>query len=412
MTAIAVFAFTMALISFRRLRILPIGRPAGAMTGAVAMVVLGVLTPEQAYAAINHETLGLLLGMMVLGEYLREEGLFGKVQQGLAAVRSPRRLLLVTGIASALLSALLVNDTVCLLLAPFVALEARSRGLRSFPYLMALATCANVGSAFTLTGNPQNMLVATLSDMSYGRYLVVAAVPVTAALAANLWMLDLWYGRRLVRPPDDPPPPPPPEDDLLPVTAPPAQPGLPLSLLVLALAVAGFLAGLDLAFTALAAATAVMVLKRRETRGIFLRLDWPLLLFFSALFVVVEGFRTSGVTESLLSLQGDQGGAGALPRWGALTLAGSNLVSNVPWVLVAGDAAGRTGLDPELAWASLAVFSTLAGNLTLIGSVANLIVAERSGREDAFTFGRYLLFGLPSTLVLTVLAGALLSLLA
>ena len=101
MIAIAIFAFTMALISFRKLRILPIGRPAGAMVGAVLMVVCGVLTPERAYAAINHETLGLLLGMMVLGEYLREEGLFGKVQQKLAAVRSPRRLLQLTGIASA-----------------------------------------------------------------------------------------------------------------------------------------------------------------------------------------------------------------------------------------------------------------------------------------------------------------------
>ena len=166
--AIAIFALTYLLISGRRLKILPLNRPAAALLGTVLMVATGVMTPADAYRAVDYNTLVLLLGMMLISAYLALAGFFDWAADViLRRAGTPSRLLLFVVITSGLLSALLVNDTVCLMLTPLVvAVIVRGR-LPLPPYLLALAMSANLGSVATLVGNPQNMIIGSLSGLSF-----------------------------------------------------------------------------------------------------------------------------------------------------------------------------------------------------------------------------------------------------
>jgi Na+/H+ antiporter NhaD/arsenite permease-like protein len=188
--AICIFLVTYALISGRRLKVLPLNRPAAALLGAALMVVTGVLTPQQAYRAVDYDTLVLLLGMMLISAYLFLAGFFEWAAEFVLRIAgTPQRLLLYLVVASALLSALLVNDSVCLMLTPLVvAVIVRGR-LPLFPYLMALATSANIGSVATLVGNPQNMIIGIHSGISFLRF-SASMLPVAAvSLAISYFIL-------------------------------------------------------------------------------------------------------------------------------------------------------------------------------------------------------------------------------
>lgn len=415
--AAAIFVLTYALIAARRLAWLPIGRPAGALLGAVLMVGCGVLTPEESYRAIDHDTLVLLLGMMLIAAYLDLEGFFDVVVG--AALRwcgTPWNLLAAVALLAGGLSAFLVNDPVCLFMTPIVVAVCARAGLPMGPYLIALATSANIGSAATLVGNPQNMIVGSLSKLPFAEFLAVSGPAALAGLLVNLALLRLYYRRRLPtafapgREPDPvgPAPPAPPQADPEAGAAPALQAPRPrgrvgLVLGVLAAVVLGFFAGLHLGYTTLAGALALIVLDRREPREAFARVDWSLLLFFCGLFVVVAGFARTGWVDLAwrhLAPRLDLGAPGGVGLFAGFVTVGSNLVSNVPLVLLTGpglEALG--GPSPRLGWALLAFVSTVAGNLTLVGSVANIIVAE--GAKDRYTLGflEYLRFGAVSTVV-------------
>jgi Na+/H+ antiporter NhaD/arsenite permease-like protein len=169
--AIVIFAITYVLISGRQLKILPLNRPAAALLGMVLMVATGVMTPEEAYRAVDYNTLVLLLGMMLISAYLALAGFFDwAADWTLRVARAPQRLLLYLIVVSGVLSALLVNDTVCLMLTPLiVAVIVRGR-LPLLPYLLALAMSANLGSVATLVGNPQNMIIGSLSNLPFLRF--------------------------------------------------------------------------------------------------------------------------------------------------------------------------------------------------------------------------------------------------
>lgn len=392
--AVAIFALTYALIAARRLHVLPIGRPAGALLGAVLMVGTGVLTPEQSFAAIDHDTIVLLLGMMLITAYLDQAAFFDRVVSTMLRVcRTPWGLLVVVGLLPGVLSAFLVNDAVCLFLTPVVVTTCARARLPMSPFLIALATSANIGSAATLVGNPQNMIVGSLSGMSFAEFLARSGPAALVGLAVNLGLLRLYYRRMLpaVMPALDLPP-----ADL------PAHPReLARVSVVIALVVAGFFAGLHLGYTTLAGAVVLIVLERQEPRGAFARVDWALLVFFCALFVVVQGLASTGVVEAVWTRAApwlELERAGGVSLFSALVVAGSNLVSNVPLVLLVGphlQALG--GPAPELGWVLLAFVSTVAGNLTLIGSVANIIVAEGAKDHHTLGFMEYLRFGAVST---------------
>lgn len=396
MQAILIFLLTYALISGRRLKILPLNRPAAALLGAVLMVAGGVLTPDEAYRAVNYDTLALLLGMMLIAAYLQLAGFFGwAADRILRWAGTPQRLLLYLLLTSAILSALLVNDTVCLLLTPLVVTVIVRGRLPLLPYLIALATGANTGSVATLVGNPQNMIIGHLSGIQFLDFSAALLPAAAVAVAINYAVLRLGFRKTLatatITRSDEPTPP---LDARLAV----------LVGVVFALVFVGFLLHLNLPWTALGGAALIMVLARRDTHVALKLVDWHLLLFFAALFIVVEGLNDTGLPDRIYAhLHGLFGPTAVSQAWNFTWFAvvGSNIFSNVPFVLVAGKWMAHFA-DPELMWQILALATTLAGNLTILGSVANIIVVESARGHLEVGFWDYARYGIPITLLTTV----------
>jgi Na+/H+ antiporter NhaD/arsenite permease-like protein len=385
--AVAVFSLTYVAVASGRLPFLSLDRPAAALLGAVMMVASGVLTPAEAGAAVNGDTLGLLLGMMILSAYLAESRFFRWTSfRILQAVRSPRTLLWAVVLSAGALSALLVNDTVCVMVTPVVLRVVDDADLPPLPYLLALAFGSNAGSVATLTGNPQNMIVGTLSGISYARFAGALALPALASLVVVALVLQLVFREEL------------PRRALAPtrVEAPILDgPLLARALGATGLAVAGFLAGFPLAWTALFAAALCMAVAGRAPREALGRVDWPLLVLFAGLFVVVAGVGRSGLAAWMYELIAPALGNSA-PRqvivFGGFAVAASQVVSNVPFVLLAGEWIPRL-TEPRLLWLATALAATLAGNLTIVGSVANLIVLELAGSRAGIGFWRFFRIG-------------------
>jgi Na+/H+ antiporter NhaD/arsenite permease-like protein len=398
--AVAIFAFTYLLISGRRLKILPLNRPAAALLGTVLMVTFGVLTPEQAYRAVDYDTLVLLLGMSLISAYLHLAGFFDWTAEWIIRkARTAERLLVFLVVSSGILAAILVNDTICFMLTPLVvAVVVRGR-LPLLPYLLALAMSANLGSVATLVGNPQNMIIGHLSKIPFAHY-SASMIPVAiVGLGIELVVLRLAFRGVLGRSRLDlRGAPPAPVDRRL----------IAIALAVLVLMFGGFLAGWNLAWTALGGAALVMVLARRDTHEVLKLVDWHLLLFFAGLFVVVEGLSVTGLPDRLYgSLRGVFGESAASQAWNFawFSVVGSNVFSNVPFVLVAGKWIGGFA-RPELMWKVMALATTFAGNLTILGSVANIIVVESARGHAEVGFWDYARLGIPVT-ILTIVAGML-----
>ncbi|WP_437323328.1 SLC13 family permease [Sorangium sp. So ce381] len=408
-SVLLVFAATYVLIAARRLSILPIGRPAGALAGACAMVLLSAiqpgagLDPHEAFAAVEPNTIGLLLGMMLLSASLDAAGVFEHAAAWVGRRDlSPVRLLYLVTVTSGLASAVLLNDSVCVMLAPLVDRTARRAGLERAPYLLALAMGANAGSALTLAGNPQNMLVGHLSGISYRTYLLEAGPAALIGLAVTAVTLHLLLRRRIAVRTPAPAPEPAPE----PASTRGDRPSALAPLACIAVVSALFMLGANLAWTAIGGATAVILLHRRDANGLFERVSWNVLVFFGALFIVVAGLQKTGMPEQALRAASPFLPSG--PTLGLLglsiaMLAGCQIVSNVPFILLA-DSYIRSQPDPHLAWITTALVSTLAGNLTLLGSVANIIVVETVGAEREIGFRAYARVGVPVTLASTAAA--------
>lgn len=405
MTAVVVgiFALTYVLIAARRLRALPIGRPAGALLGAFLMVAVGALTPAQSYAAIDGDTILLLFAMMALVAQVERARFFEwAAARAIASARTPTGLLIAVAGLSGLMSALFVNDAVCVFLTPLVVMACQKARLPLGPYLIATATSANLGSAATLVGNPQNMIIGGLSGLSFATFSALAAPVAALALAVNIGLLLLYYRRDLGQRRLDPPP-------LVAFD----RPRLVRVLLVVAGVVVAFFAGAHLGYSALGGLVALVLLEREDPHEIFARVDWTLLVFFAALFVVVSGLATTGLTGAAWTALGPYLGhdsAAGLTALGGLYLVGSNLVSNVPMVLLAAPGVAADGTP--FAWVLLGFITTVAGNLTLIGSVANIIVAEKAAGAHELGFFEYLRFGLVSTVVILLVCVPVLVLLA
>ncbi len=396
--AIAIFAFTYLLISGRRLKILPLYRPAAALLGTVLMVVSGVMTPEEAYRAVDYDTIVLLLGMMLIAAYFGMAGFFSWAADWiLRTAKTPQRLLLYLIITSGTLSAVLVNDTVCLMLTPLVVTVMVRGRLPLPPYLLALAMSANLGSVATLVGNPQNIMIGNLSKLPFIEFARTMVPVAVVGLAIQYAVLRVGFRKTLrsarIELSDSPTPP---LDYKL----------VRLTGAVLLLVFGGFIAGFDLAWTALAGGALIMVLARRDTHEVLKLVDWHLLVFFAALFVVVESLNKTGLPDQIYGhLRGVFGTDVTSQAWNLawFSAAGSNIFSNVPFVLVAGKWIPNF-LNPPLMWKVLALATTFAGNLTILGSVANIIVVESARGHCEIGFWDYAKFGVPIT-ILTSIAG-------
>lgn len=391
--ALGVFAVTFVLIAARRFSLLHIGRPAGALLGAVGMVLLGTLTPTEAYAAVDLNTLGLLFGMMVLSGYLEEAGFFGALAaRTLRRSATPKALLGTVVWVSGIASAFLLNDTVCLVMTPIVATLVLAMRLDPLPFLLALATSANIGSVATLAGNPQNMLVGTASGIPYREYLLIMAPVALLCLALNHILLLVVFRTRLQ---------PAASTACAEIPYRVRRPMLVKSLAAVAGVVLAWLLGADLSFAAVAGAALVILLNRFSPAWILAKLDWSLLLFFAALFVVMGGVARSGALEWARSLMPQSSGVLGAMAFSLFSVAGSNLFSNVPFVMAAGSWV-NTLPNARFHWYLLALTSTFAGNLTLVGSMANLIVAELAKGLHPIGFREYFRYGVVITAATTI----------
>ncbi|MGH8258420.1 MAG: anion transporter [Steroidobacteraceae bacterium] len=427
--ALVFFAATYVAIALGRIPGLRLDRAGAALAGAAGMVACGALSLQEAYRAIDLNTIVLLLGMMIVVADLRLSGLFHRVSVW-AAARARRPLILLAAIAvvSAAFSAFLVNDTVCIVLTPLVCDLTRRLRRNPVPYLLGVAMASNAGSVATITGNPQNMIIGSFSHIPYIRFaavlapVAVVAVVLTIALLAltfreEFWTADVLNGADRL-------------DDAVRPNASTRQhavraryaagePGIAAaqgsgdglterlfmlrSLAVTLAMMAGFFAGLQPAAVAIAAAAVMLVTGRFEARKIYAEVDWPLLAMFAGLFIVVAGVQKWVISGQMSAIIGALH-LGRITVLSTIAAVLSNIVSNVPAVLVLKPFI-EVLHDPNRAWLALAMASTLAGNLTLVGSIANLLVA-RGAEERGVRIGfwTYLKTGVPLT-VLSILVG-------
>jgi Na+/H+ antiporter NhaD/arsenite permease-like protein len=394
--ALVIFAGTYFVIAVGKLPGYRLDRAGAALLGAALMVGFGVLPLDAAYGAIDFDTVTLLLGMMILVANLKLSGFFRLVNGSvLRCARHPLVLLVAVVLVCGFFSAFLVNDTICLIMTPIVAELVVSLRRNPVPYLLAIPMASNIGSTATITGNPQNMIIGSLSHIPYGSFAAalspIAAVGLVLTIALIAAMHRDEFLRRAV---------------LEQPAARPARYHEPLvvkSVLVAIAMMALFFAGLPVAGVAIVGGALLLFTRRVKADKVYFEIDWPLLLMFVGLFVVVAGLEHAILTPETTAAIGRLH-LQSSPALAAVTAVLSNVVSNVPAVLVLKPfVAGLP--DPQRAWLVVAMASTLAGNLTLVGSVANLIVAQRARRYGVVIgFWPYFQVGAPLTL-LTMLFG-------
>ena len=399
-TGLLIFVATYFLIAVQRLPFVHLNRPAAGLVGAVAMVVFGVLPLEDAYAAVDFDVLVFLLGMMLIVGYL-EVGKFFEwaAQWVLRRARSPERLLFAVVVGGGLLSAFFVNDTVCLVVTPVLLAALLPLGVRPNVYLIGLAMGSNVGSVLSVTGNPQNMLVGIWSRATFAGFLVHMLPVGIGGLAIAYAYLRRAYAAELREPFRSSPPSP---RSPVPLDRPLVTRGLAM----FGVAVVGWLAGGSLPLVAIAAGALMVLVAQRDPAYAIERVDWDLLLFFASLFVVMRGFERTGAVawidrHALALVEGGSPWRAAVAVSGVMVTL-SNLISNVPAVILWRNTVPQLP-DAELLWRVVAVSSTFAGNLLLIGSMANLIVAERAEAQGVrIGFREYARVGVPVTFLTLV----------
>lgn len=367
---------------------LAVNRAGIAVLGAVALLAFGVLDSRQAWASVDMPTMSLLFGLMLVSAQLRLGGFYTFMARriAMAGLTAPWLLLLVM-VAGGALSAVLVNDIVCLAMTPILVEGCLRRRLNPMPFLLGLACSSNIGSAATLIGNPQNMLIGQVGGLPFGAFILDALPPVAASLLAGWGVIAYlhrgdWTFERQSAP--------------APAVAFRVWPTVK-GCLLMAAALTGFL-WLDVPreVVALTVGGLVLLSRKTESQAVFSLVDWQLLLLFLGLFVVNHAVAQVGLLDRLFTGLRGLGVVPEHPAWlFALTAGLSNVISNVPAVMLLLPVS-PSPQDKLL----LALVSTLAGNLFLLGSIANLIVAEQAARMGVFmTWRRHLRVGLPVTLV-------------
>jgi Na+/H+ antiporter NhaD/arsenite permease-like protein len=366
-----------------------------ALVGAVVLVALQVISPSAALAAIDPNTLLLLFAMMIVSAHLRLAGFFNWIGHFIARhTRSPRLLLMWIIITSGVLAAFFLNDTVAVMFTPLVLEVTRTLRRSPLPYLIGLAAAANIGSVATITGNPQNMLIGLASHIPFAAFLGTLG-PIALIGLALAWLIII----RLYRAEFDRPWP----REAIAVEVKIDRPLLYKSLALATLMLIAFLVGAPIPLAAITVAALLLISRRIQPETIFARIDWSLLVFFAGLFVVTGALESTHLIDQFFALIEPLMRSGVGPL-AIVTAALSNLVSNVPAVLLFRSIVPQLA-DPNRAWLTLAMASTLAGNLTLLGSVANLIVAEIARTQGVkISFREYLKAGVPITIA-TIIVG-------
>ncbi len=409
--ATAIFVATYVLISFPRIGRIPLDRPAIALLGGALMLVAGVLTPAEAMASINLDVILLLVGMMLLVSGLEVCGFFDLVSARIAGrATSQARFLAELMVATAFLSALVLNDAIALLMTPIVVRSARSLKVNPVPYLVGLALAANIGSVATEIGNPQNAYIAIVSRIPFLTFTAYMLLPTLASLGVAVGLVWFVFRKDLARPLVRP------EIAVAPRLH---RNGLAVALGITFGVVAGFFLSPPgwLSLIAIVGGAlvlfAVPVITRQETRVLVTKVDWSIVLFFIGLFVLLGGVEVSGLSGSIEGgfTSAFGGNAGGLAWLTGLSAVLSNLISNVPAVLLLAQVVQALGGSNQL-WLSLAMSSTLAGNATILGAACNVIVVQLAARDGVrVTMKDFVKAGLPVTLVTLLLSAFLIALL-
>jgi Na+/H+ antiporter NhaD/arsenite permease-like protein len=372
---------------------LKIDRTGAAIVGAVAMVAFRVVRSSDALRFIDFSTLVLLFSMMLIVGNLRLVGFFEWNAEAVLRRLKPTQLLPAVIFTCGFLSAFFVNDIVCLVMVPFVLTVTRRMRLQPLPYLLAVATASNIGSVATITGNPQNMLIGSFSGIRYYDFILHLGPIAVVGLFLDWAVLHWIHMRNTALQPEVEERIPLPALDLSRLTKP---------VIVVTAVVIGFFLGVPPAMMAALGAAVLLITRTLEPRKLYQEVDWGLLVFFVGLFLIVGGAENAGIVGRLLGLAEHWN----LQRLGTFTVVVAllgNIVSNVPAVMLLKSLIPGFS-NPHTAWLALAMASTLAGNLTITGSVANLIVVESAKREMEIGFWDYFRVGLPITLA-TLLVG-------
>ncbi len=366
-----------------------------ALVGATVLIIINNLSLEEAAKIVDINTIMLLFAMMVLNINLRLSGFFNIIANRIIKIaKTPQQLLALIIFSSGFLSSLFLNDTIVIMFTPLLIEVILKLKRNPIPYLIALATSANVGSVATIVGNPQNMIIGIFSGLSFIEF-AAKLFPVALLGLLIVWIVIVMIYRKEFR-------------EKIILKSEELQPRVfrPLlikSSVVLTIMLIAFVSGLPIALSALGASALLLITRRIKPERVFIELDWSLLVFFSGLFIVTD------LLNQILIAPNFNGNIefiteNPLIDLSVISLILSNLISNVPAVLVLSPVIKQLG-NSEIYWLALAMSSTFAGNLTLLGSVANLIVAESAKRHGVnLSFSEYLKSGIPIT-ILSVLIG-------
>lgn len=399
-TALIIFIITYTGIIFTRLPWMNVDRPSAAFFGSVALIVFGVLTFDEAVSAIDFNTIALLIGMMIIITVLEIEGFFTFLASKTVSMAvNERRLLVIVVFTTGVSSAFLVNDAVVLLYTPVVISICRSSKLNPVPYLIAEILASNTGSAMTITGNPQNMLIGMSSGINYSTFLLhLMPVSIIGMVLICLIMIILYPANFRGEKPVTVSP-----DIEKTISAGSMRYSGAIFVLVIVMFFLSHRINLSIPVIALTGASLVLIFGKVKPSKVIKEVDWVLILFFATLFIVVKGVEKNGFLQHIIEswqISGDAAGLGIIH---GLSLVLSQIVSNVPFTIFMIPILNSAG--DNFLWLALASASTIAGNATIIGAMANLIVIETAGKMGVnITFREFLKPGIITTLLTLALS--------
>lgn len=371
-----------------------VDRAGASIIGAITLIGSGVLSFDDAVKSVDYKTIVILFSMMIVVANLKLAGFFellGSIV--IKKVSTKKGLLLAVIVSSGVMSAIAINDIVCLLFTPVVLMVCRKSQCNPIPHLLGLATASNIGSAATLLGNPQNILIASLSGLSFSSYFVIAGPIAALGLAATYFIILFVYRDEL--------------QECINTTSRGEESLfhkylIRKSLLVLVLILVAYMIGYELVLVVSFGAAFLLITRRVNPNKVYTSIDFNLLVVFIGLFVIVGGVERSGLMTYVMGVL-PSNEINSVSIFAFLTIVLSNIVSNVPAVLLLKFFIPQ--VDAANWWRALALFSTLAGNLTITGSIANLIVVEMAKHQGVVVAARdYFKVGFPLTIITTVLS--------
>lgn len=398
--SLIIIILTLVGVAIGRYPVFRMNRATIVLVGSTILIIIGAITLDQAYSAIDLDTIVLIFAMMILNINLRIAGFFSLITSKITKfAHTPGQLLLLIIFTSGILSAIFLNDTIVLMLTPLVLEIVAALRLNPLPYLMAIATAANVGSVATIVGNPQNMLIGISSGISFNDFFI-RLFPVAFVGLLIIWLVIFVLYKKEFQFQKS--------FDKIEINYKIYRPLLIKSTIAVVLMIILFISNAPVPIAALGAASFLLFTRRLKPERVFREVDWSILVFFSGLFIVTASIETSGLLKYLIEYSGIffQEGIISLAVSSAVL---SNLVSNVPAVMLLKPFIPLLD-NPNIGWLILAMATTFAGNFTLLGSVANLIVAETAKHNGVhLSFKEYLKAGIPITIL--SLAGGILWLL-